>query len=130
MKVHYTSENGRLRFEIDASTPKEIFAQVATIQEVFEEPCCGKCGSKSIRFEVREFDGNSYYKLFCTSCTAQLDYGQNKDMKNLFVKRRDKDSNTALPNRGWYIYGGDPEPQQQEQRPAPPAVQTPATSPN
>lgn len=126
MKVHYTTENGRLKFEFEVSTNKEAFAQVAEIQEVFEEPCCGKCGVKQIRFEVREFDGNSYYKMVCESCSAQLDFGQNKDMKNLFPKWQDKDTKKPLPNRGWYIYGGDPEPRDSRQSEPVPPQQPPA----
>lgn len=104
MKVTYTTEGGRLAFELDADSPKTAFEAVAGLQELFEEPDCGCCKSKAIRCEVREHDGNKYYKVVCNACGAQLDFGQFKDGKGLFVKRWDKDAGRAMPNRGWYIY--------------------------
>lgn len=103
MRLHYTSANGRMQFEFDGSTHKEVIQRLAAIQELFEEPACGCCNSKDIRFDVREFDGNSYYKLVCPACSAQLDFGQHKTGGSLFVKRTDKDKR-PMPNRGWYIW--------------------------
>jgi hypothetical protein len=106
MRVTYTTPNGRLRFELEVSTGEQAFEVVAGIAELFEEPGCGLCDSKRIRHEVREFDGNHYYKLLCTDCGATVDFGQHKDGKGLFLKRRNKD-NQPHPNRGWYRYRKD-----------------------
>lgn len=106
MKVGYTTANGRLRFEDDVSTTKEAFELVAAVQEIFEEAACGLCGGPSLRFDVREFDGNSYYKLACNGCGATLDFGQKRDGQNLFIKRRDADGR-PLPHGGWYWYRGN-----------------------
>lgn len=106
MKVTYTSGNGRLAIEFDCETGKAAFACIAAVQELFEEPDCGCCGSANIRCDVREFDGNQYYKLACNACGAQLDFGQHKNGKSLFVKRWDKEKNRPLPNRGWYVWQG------------------------
>lgn len=103
MKGKYTTANGRLSFEFEGATDRAIFAQLAEIQEVFEEAACGCCRSTSLRYEVREFDAYKYYKLLCTACGATLDFGQHKVGESLFPKRRDKDGND-LPNDGWYVY--------------------------
>ena len=105
MKVTYTTPTGRLTFEMELASGKQAFEVVAAIQELFEEADCGCCQSKNIRCDVREYDQNKYYKLCCNDCAAQLDFGQKKDGKTLFVKRRDKEGQD-LPNRGWYIYQG------------------------
>ncbi len=105
MKVTYTTPNGRLVFELEVASGKQAFEVVGAIQELFEEPNCGCCSSEHIRCEVRHVDDNAYYKLLCLDCGATLDFGQKKDGKHLFVKRRGEDRQ-VLPNRGWYIYGG------------------------
>lgn len=104
MKVTYTTPNGRLTFEVEVTTGKQAFEVVAAVQELFEEPNCGACGSEHIRCDTRDFDGNRYYKMVCTDCGAQLDFGQHKDGKGLFVKRSDRETREQLPNRGWYVY--------------------------
>ena len=104
MKVTYTTANGRLTFEVECTTGKQAFEIVAGIQELFEEPACGCCKSTAIRCDVREYDNNKYFKMTCSACSAQIDFGQHKDGKGLFIKRFDKESQSALPNKGWYIY--------------------------
>lgn len=103
MRVQYTTSNGRLVFESDVSTPKEAFEWLATIQELFEEPSCGLCHAVNWQCDVREFDGNAYYKLTCRDCGATLDCGQRRDGSNLFIKRKDADGH-PLPHHGWYHY--------------------------
>lgn len=123
MNVTYKTPDGRLSFQFEADTVKGVFGGIAKLQEVFEvADKCGKCGSTQIRFEIRDFDGNSYYKFRCDDCTATLDFGQNKNGKDLFPKiKGDADASyKPLPNGGWYIYegknrqddGGHQEPQQ------------------
>jgi hypothetical protein len=119
MKVTYTTPTGRVQIEMEAPTVKDAFAGVAQLEEVFSEPCCGCCQSANIRPELREFEGNKYYKVLCTDCGATLDLGQYKDVaRGLFVKRK-SDDGAPMPRRGWYVYGGEPEP-------APPAGHPPA----
>lgn len=122
MKMTYTTASGRLRFEMDATDRKQAFEIVAAIQEIFEEPCCGKCKSPNIRHSVRDHDGNKYYKMQCMACGAQLDFGQHKVGNGLFVKRKDKDGN-FIPGNGWYVWSRDQdgEYQQPAPQPAPPA---------
>jgi hypothetical protein len=103
VKVTYTSASGRMTFEFEADTPKAIFGRLAIVQEIFEEEACGAYKSKLIQFDVREYDGNAYYKMVCKSCGAQIDYGQHKDGKGLLIKRLDKDKN-PIGKSGWYVY--------------------------
>jgi hypothetical protein len=109
MLVRYTTPNHRLTIELDVTTGKQAFELVAAIQELFEEGYCGCCKSDRIRCDVREFDGNSYYKIVCMDCNAQIDLGQHKNGKGLFIKRT-KDGK-VLPNSGWYVWQ---KPQQQQ----------------
>jgi len=95
-----------MMFTITAIDSKSAFETIAEIQEVFEERTCGKCNSENIRFDVREEGGNTFYKLTCLACRAQLDFGQRKDkQKGLFIRRKTAD-NVVMPNNGWYIYEG------------------------
>jgi hypothetical protein len=102
MKVNYKA-NDKLEFELEGSGQKEIFKELALIQEIFSETKCGLCGSTNIRFIVRNVDGNDYYELKCNDCGAVLAFGQHKKGGTLFPKRKDDDGN-YLPNKGWYKY--------------------------
>ena len=99
MKVNYTSANGRVSVELEGDGQKDIFAQIARFQEVFEESKCGKCGSENLKFVVRTVDDNEYYELRCADCGAKLAFGVHKKGGGLFPKRKDGDS--WLPNGGW-----------------------------
>jgi hypothetical protein len=103
LKVSYTTGNGRITFEFEVDVGKTAFEAIAKLQEIFEEPGCGDCQSKQVRFSVREVAGNKYYNLVCDGCGAQLNFGQNKDGRGLFVKRVDKDDKPVGKN-GWYHY--------------------------
>jgi len=103
MKVNYTTKNGRISVELDGDTQREIFSQLSSFQEVFDETVCAKCGSDDVRFVVRNVDDNLYYELKCNECGAKLAFGAMKKGGGLFPKRKDKDGNW-LPNRGWVKY--------------------------
>jgi hypothetical protein len=109
MEVQYRASNGKLVFKLTGTTTKELFEEIASIQDTFEaETSCGHCGSLDIKFQKRlagdkdEFD---YYELVCKNleCRARFSFGQSKDKKTLFPKRKDQDGNW-LPNRGWDKY--------------------------
>lgn len=117
MKLRYVAQNNRVIFEAEPANVKEAFEFLSTVQELFEEAECGLCGQSSLSYEVREFDGNHYYKLVCRDCGATLDFGQRRDGINLFIKRKDADGR-ALPNRGWYRYQGQAERTGPPQRPS------------
>ena len=102
MKAHYRTETGHLTFEVEGG-PKEIFAGIAGIQEVFEaDTTCGCCGKARIRFRVRAADDNSFYELVCMDCHATLAFGQTKVGNRLFAKRKEGDR--WLPDRGWKVW--------------------------
>lgn len=102
MKVKYKVSD-KLEFELEGSGQKEVFKELALIQEIFGEEKCGLCGSSNIRFIVRTVEGNDYYELRCADCGALLAFGQHKKGGTLFPKRKDDDGN-YLPNRGWHKY--------------------------
>lgn len=102
MKAHYRTANGRITFEIEGGSQKELFEGISLLQEVFEaDSTCGVCNSPEIRFRVRKVDTYVYYEYHC-KCGARLSFGQSKDMKSLFPKR--KDDSGWLPDRGWSKY--------------------------
>jgi len=102
MKLNYrVSEN--LEFEIEGEGQKQIFKELATVQEIFGESCCGACKSSDLRFVVRNVEDNDYYELRCNKCGSVLSYGQHKKGGTLFPKRKDENNNW-LDNRGWYKY--------------------------
>ena len=75
MELHYRTANGRMTFKLTAESPKDLFGQIAGVQETFEaETCCGVCGCDDIRFQLRttgdkdEFD---YYELVCKNPTCR-----------------------------------------------------------
>ena len=102
MKVKYKVSD-KLGFELEGSGQKEVFKELALIQEIFGEEKCGLCGSSNIRFIVRTVEGNDYYELRCADCGALLAFGQHKKGGTLFPKRKDDDGN-YLPNKGWHKY--------------------------
>jgi hypothetical protein len=104
MKVKY-KVGDRLEFELEGAGQKELFKELASIQEIFGEESCGLCGSKNLRFVVRNVEGNDYFELRCNDCGAILAFGQHKKGGTLFPRRKD-DNNNWLPNRGWHKWTG------------------------
>lgn len=105
MKLKYKVSD-RLEFELEAAGQKEVFKELATIQEIFGEEKCGSCGQNSLRFVVRNVDDNDYYELRCNDCGAVLAFGQHKKGATLFPKRKD-DNGNYLPNKGWHKWSKD-----------------------
>lgn len=106
MKLTYTV--GRVTIEQDGIDRKQAFELKAVCDELFGEEKCGCCGSESIVHQVTHPGEYTYYKLRCMNpdCGAVLDFGQNKDMKGLFVKRWDSEARAPMPNNGWYVWDG------------------------
>lgn len=100
MKVKY-KVGDKLEFELEGTGQKEVFKELALIQEIFSEEKCGLCNKSNLRFVVRNVDGNDYYELRCIDCGAVLAFGQHKKGGTLFPKRKDDDGN-YLPNKGWH----------------------------
>lgn len=102
MKLNYRVSD-KLSFELSGEGQKEIFKELASLQEIFGEESCGLCKSHNIRYVVRNVDGNDYYELRCADCGAILAFGQHKKGGTLFPRRKD-DEGKWLPNRGWHKY--------------------------
>lgn len=100
MKLKYKVSE-KLEVELDVTGQKEIFKELATLQEIFGESHCGMCDSDNLKFCVRNVDDNDYYELRCNKCAAILSFGQHKKGGTLFPKRKDENNN-LLPNRGWH----------------------------
>ena len=71
MKLSY-KVNDRLTFEVEGSGQKEVFKELALIQEIFGEKQCGLCKNNDLRFLVRTVEGNDYYEIKCSSCGGLL----------------------------------------------------------
>jgi hypothetical protein len=113
MKLNYRSKNGRFAVEFEGAGHKDIWAQIGSFQEVFEEPCCGKCQNDDLRFVVRKTtDGKKeydYHELRCVKCGAKLAFGiMNDGSGSLFPKRKDKDGK-AVGTRGWVKWNPETE---------------------
>jgi DNA-directed RNA polymerase subunit RPC12/RpoP len=96
MKVNYKSKNGRLACEFEGQGHLDVWKQIASFQEVFEEEKCGKCGSDHLRYVVRVAkDGKKEYEypeLRCQKCGAKLSFGtMNDGIKSLFPIRFERD---------------------------------------
>lgn len=105
MKALY-NVNNKLQFEVEGKGQKEIFKELATIQEIFGEETCGSCKKDNIKFIVRNVEDNDYYELRCNECGSSLSFGQHKKGGTLFPKRKD-DQGNYMPNRGWYKWQGN-----------------------
>jgi RNase P subunit RPR2 len=101
MELSYTTKNGKITVKFEAKEQKDMFAQIAEFQEVFEEVACGKCKSENLKFVVRKDDEeNEYYELRCLDCGAKLEFGVNKKGGTIYPKRKDKEGK-YLPDKGW-----------------------------
>lgn len=107
MKLRY-KVNSKLEFELEGEGQKEIFKELAAVQEIFGEEKCGLCGSTNLKFVVRNVDGNDFYELRCAECGAILAFGQHKKGGTLFPKRKDDEGNW-LPNKGWHKWSKETE---------------------
>lgn len=106
MKAAISAMGGRVRFEAEASTPKEMWKKLALVQSIFDaDAACGVCGNKEIRFSHRSPKGFEYFELECgdPKCGARLGFGQHKVGGTLFAKRKDESGNW-LDYDGWAKY--------------------------
>jgi hypothetical protein len=125
MKANFKVANGKMTFEVVGEQAKDIWAQVAQIQELFEaEAACGLCGGTDLRYGHRVTAGSQYhyYELVCRKCHGVFQFGQMRASGEIFPKRKDKNK-VALPNGGWRKWedrGVDPD--EGEYEPEPPAI--------
>jgi hypothetical protein len=106
MEAHFRTRNGQLSFKLSGATVKEVFEELAEVEEIFDmAQYCGVCQNTEIGHRVRENGGNKFYELHCLtpSCRARFSFGQSKDQKSLFPKRKDGEGNW-IDNDGWVKY--------------------------
>ena len=96
--------SARVWLEFDCANPKDALKELSVYGEVFAERSCGQCKKVELAYEHREWDGHDYYSLRCLSCGAQLDFGQHKNGRTLFAKRKLKSGELDKLNHGWYHY--------------------------
>lgn len=85
MKVRYKVSQ-RMELEFDCETVKQAVKTIFEFESVFTNTTCGDCGSRAVRCDYREIDGNSYYSLACCSCGSSLNFGQKKDGRTIYAK--------------------------------------------
>lgn len=105
MKVTLHSQN--VSIEAEGKSHRDVFEQLASLQEVFGERACGCCGKTDLVFRVREVDDNKFYELCCTDwpdCGAKLAFGCHKKGDSLFPKRKDDAGKWDSKNKGWVKY--------------------------
>lgn len=126
MKVNYQTKNGRMTFEFEADNHVGVWKNLASIQEVFEEEKCQKCGSDNLRFVVRKSSYEDekgrekecdYHELRCKNCGAKLSFGVLDDGTfSLFPKRKDKNGKwlgsvtkdgKTKPTYGWVKWNAE-----------------------
>lgn len=127
MKAMYKSMNGRLVIESERSSIKDLFRDLAEIQEILDaDQACGVCGGTNLRYRVRHHTKANktfeYFELVCAAdnCRAVLEFGQKQDMVGLFPRRKDEQG--WRPNRGWTRF----TPQSDAAEPPPPRQQQPS----
>lgn len=107
MKVEYVSRNKQFKVTFEGSSEKDLFAQVAHFQEVFENnSVCGNknCNSTNVAFNVRVVDDNPYYEKVCQDCKSKFQYGQNKKGDTLFPRF----------DKGWHKWTPDNDNSEEE----------------
>jgi hypothetical protein len=87
MKLTYTPSK-QLSFDIEGSNVKEFWAALSTLSETFGEEKCGQCGKADLRYVVRNVEGNNFYELACKGCGHKLSFGQSKDQKTVYPRRK------------------------------------------
>ena len=91
---------GRLIVEVEGGDQKDLFKQLAVVQEVFGEDTCGKCKGTDVKFVNRNVEDNDFYEIQCRKCGAKIAFGSHKKGGTLFPKRKDEAGNWIGSN-GW-----------------------------
>jgi hypothetical protein len=109
---------GNRQIKVEADTAKDLFENMAMVYEVFNETCCGLCGSTNIRPVHRVADKYHFYEYHCQEpgCWARLSLGQLHDNNGaLFPVRKLMGNGKPSfkhgqygPHNGWTKFKGDP----------------------
>ena len=122
MKLTYTTADGRLVVEINGSSDKELFRQLAHFQEVFEDSPSAKVDGKlveggDVKYKVRkakytdeknkEKEAEYFEKVVSSGPLMwyKKGYGVLDDgTDNLFPKKAPDEPNTVAGFNGWHKY--------------------------
>ncbi len=106
----------------EGETQADLFSQVSSMEEVFGESKCGKCGSEEIRFGTRKAAKGkkefTYFEMHCNTCRAKLSFGQSEGgvlFPVRYEREQNEDGDTVykkdandrlIPKgvRGWVVY--------------------------
>ena len=127
MKLTFKPINdGPLTFQLEAQDDVGLFEQIAHIQSLFGDTCCGKCKGTHLEFRVRKAKTKTgecnYYERVCMDCGAKLDFGQSRENRGLYPKRTLNDNGRNVydkENNGWHVWEPPAPP-----KPLPPAQKT------
>lgn len=126
------NSQGKLNFEIEANTQKEMWEKLASLNEVFGKRVCKRCGTPDAEFHVRVVKSRSgkkeytYHELRCKGvdkdgkrCGAVKAFSVNNDETgNMYPKtkvnqddvlyphfvKNEGDEYAYLPYDGWLKY--------------------------
>lgn len=130
MKVTYTSRDGRFVAEFEGNTQAELFEQIASFQEIFEDNVCTAkikgniVKSDKVRFVVRENkDGDKFYEKVCEDWDQLLigyrkSFGCRKQPKGALFPKQMPEENRIPGLNGWYVYQ-NPDSDKSENKEAP-----------
>ena len=98
----------RLTLEVEGENQKELFENMAKVQEVFNEETPPGAKGLNTRYVVRVVDDNKFYEMRCQETGQVLSFGCHKKGNTLFPKRRD-DSGQTVGKNGWHKYVAPPK---------------------
>ena len=106
--------------EIEGQNVKDLFRQIASLSEIFNEEKCGQCGGTEIRPNTRTVEKNKknyeYFEMVCLNpkCRARLSFGQKADGSGIFPTRKldangkpDRENGSYGQHNGWSKYRGE-----------------------
>lgn len=110
MKVSLT--NGKVTVESsDSDNMKDVFKQLAALQEVFFNTQCQACKSENTRFVVRNVESGkrnfNFHEIWCLDCKAKLAFGEHASGEGSLFPKRKTDENEPLGKFGWHKFDGD-----------------------
>jgi hypothetical protein len=121
MKITYTTLDGRISFEFEASTQQDLFREIGRFQEVFENDAAARIGDKDVtgddvRFVVRqsEYEDEKGKKKLATYYEKRVisgpmkgykkEFGVYEDASGLFPRSKPPAENALPGYNGWYKY--------------------------
>lgn len=77
MQVNYKL-NDKCSLTMESKDMKQVFDLLAYADSIFKIAECGNCGSKNLRFDVRNPKGYIYRSLVCNECRHTLKISEQK----------------------------------------------------